>query len=230
VSYYWNAPFIIDADLQDPPELFPTMIEFYLREQCNVVYGVRRARTGEKWFKKLSAKMFYRTLNYLADTPLPMDSGDFRLLDRAVIDAFNQLPEKNKYIRGLIPWLGYRQAPFFYEREARQAGVTKYSLRRMLKLAETGVFYFSRKPLNLAINLGFICLVSALILAFYTLLIKLSAPPGYVGGWASLMIVVIFFGGIQLLTIGILGKYIGNIFDEVKQRPEYIVADTINCD
>lgn len=221
---------VIDADLQDPPELFPDMVRVYQDEECNVVYGVRQDREGETFFKKLNAKLFYRFMNYLADVQIPVDTGDFRLVDREIIDAFNRLPEKNKYIRGLISWLGYRQVPFFYQRKKRYAGRTKFSLWRMLRFAETGIFYFSKKPLTLAIILGFICLVMGLFLAAYTLLIRIIHPQDYMTGWASLMIVSIFFGGVQLLTIGILGKYIGNIFDEVKRRPEYIIADKTNID
>lgn len=219
---------IIDADLQDPPEVIMDMLEVYEKEQCNVVYGVRNKRKGESFFKLLTAKVFYRLLNSLSDISFPVDTGDFRLVDRNVIDAFNGLHEKNKYIRGLISWLGFKQCPVYYNREARFAGETKYPFRKMLKFASIGLFYFSKKPLKLATSVGFLSILAGLI---YVLMIIFSQIFGYghvVSGWTSTIIVIIFFGGVQLLTIGVLGQYIGSLFDEVKNRPEYIIAEKVN--
>ncbi len=219
---------IIDADLQDPPEVIVDMLEVYEKEQCNVVYGVRNKRKGESFFKLLTAKVFYRLLNSLSDISFPVDTGDFRLVDRNVIDAFNSLHEKNKYIRGLISWLGFKQCPVYYNREARFAGETKYPFRKMLKFASIGLFYFSKKPLKLATSVGFLSILAGLI---YVLMIIFSQIFGYghvVSGWTSTIIVIIFFGGVQLLTIGVLGQYIGSLFDEVKNRPEYIIAEKVN--
>jgi len=219
---------IIDADMQDPPELIPEMMDIMRDKKCSVVYGVRRTRQKENVFKLLTAKLFYRVLNYLSDVKLPLDTGDFRLIDRSVLNAFRSFPEKNKYIRGLISWVGFKQCPIYYDRSARIAGETKYSMGKMVKLASTGVFYFSKKPLQLAINLGFLSLLIALSLIVYVVLAKILVPSSTISGWASLLISVIFFGGVQLLTIGIIGLYIGNIFDETKARPPYIIDKTIN--
>lgn len=219
---------IIDADLQDPPEVIPEMLKVYEKEECNVVYGVRNKREGERFFKLLTAKIFYRVLNSLSDISFPVDTGDFRLIDRKVIDAFNNLHEKNKYIRGLIVWLGFKQCPVYYTREARFAGETKYPFSKMLKFASIGLFYFSKKPLKLATSVGFLSIFAGL---FYVLMIIASQIFGFghvVSGWTSTIIVIIFFGGVQLLTIGVLGQYIGSLFDEVKNRPEFVIAEKIN--
>jgi len=219
---------IIDADLQDPPEVIPEMLKIYEKEKCNVVYGVRKKRKGENFFKLQTAKIFYRTLNYLSDIPFPVDTGDFRLIDRNIIDVFNNLHEKNKYIRGLITWVGFKQYPVYYEREARFAGETKYPLRKMLKFAAIGLFYFSKKPLRLATSIGFMSILIGLILALWLFTTVVFGVAHVVTGWTSTIIIIIFFGGVQLLTIGVLGQYIGSLFDEVKNRPEYIIAEKVN--
>jgi polyisoprenyl-phosphate glycosyltransferase len=219
---------IIDADLQDPPELFPEMIKKYQEEECNVVYGVRHKREGESWFKKVTAKLFYRTLNSLSEIPLPLDTGDFRLIDKKVITAFRNFKEKNKYIRGLISWIGFKQAPIYYHREKRFAGETKYPLTKMIKFATTGLLYFTKKPLKVSMTLGFFSMLVGIGLIIYTFIARFSGKIEYVPGWASTIISLVFFGGVQLLTIGVLGEYIGSIFDEVKERPEYIIDSKIN--
>ncbi|HEY4784756.1 MAG TPA: glycosyltransferase family 2 protein [Bacteroidales bacterium] len=223
-----DVAFIIDADLQDPPELFPDMLAIYRKEQCNVVYGVRTSREGEGFFKKITAKLFYKIINRLSDVPLPKDAGDFRLIDRAVIGEFRNLKEKNKYIRGLISWIGFKQCPFYYDRAPRQLGSTKYPFAKMFRFATNGLLYFTKKPLSIAIAIGFLSILVGLGLAVYTFIIKLETPQNAVPGWASTIITIIFFGGIQLLSVGVLGKYIGSVFDEVKGRPEYIVESKIN--
>ncbi len=222
-----DIAFIIDADLQDPPELFFEMYKIYLDKKCNVVNGVRNKREGENIFKKITANFFYRILNTLSDVDLNIDTGDFRLIDRKVINTFNSFKEKNKYIRGLISWMGFKQESIFYTRAARFKGKTKYPLNKMLKLAFIAVFYFSKKPLKLATGLGFFSIVIGLIL---TLWVFIQQFGGFytVPGWASTVIIVVFFGGTQLLTIGVTGEYVGNILDEVKNRPEYIIDDKIN--
>lgn len=219
---------IIDADLQDPPEVILDMLDIQKKENANVVYGVRKKREGESWFKLITAKYFYRTLNKLSDVKFPIDTGDFRLIDRKIINEFNHLHEKNKYIRGLISWMGYKQVPCYYERKERFAGETKYPLKKMLKFATTGLLAFSKKPLKVAIWTGLASVIIGLIYALVILIFKILYPSSYVVGWTSIIFIIIFFGGIQLLTIGILGEYIGNLFDEAKDRPEYIINEKIN--
>lgn len=219
---------IIDADLQDPPEVILDMLEIQQKENANVVYGVRKKREGESKFKLLTAKYFYRILNKLSDVQFPVDTGDFRLIDRKIINEFNHLHEKNKYIRGLISWMGYKQLPCYYERKERFAGETKYPLKKMLRFAATGLLAFSKKPLKVAIWTGLASVIIGLIYALIILIFKILYPSSYVVGWTSIIFIIIFFGGIQLLTIGILGEYIGNLFDEAKDRPEYIINEKIN--
>jgi dolichol-phosphate mannosyltransferase len=218
---------IIDADLQDPPEVIPDMVKQLTTTSSNVVYGVRKRRRGETLFKLVTAKMFYVMLNKLSEVPLPVNTGDFRVIDRKVIDAFNALPENNKYIRGLISWMGFKQTPFHYDRDPRFAGSTKYTFRKMVRFASTGVFYFSKKPLKIATTFGFLSVGAGLLLSMWILCSKLLHPGYLVSGWTSIILLVIYFGGVQLLTIGILGHYIGSLFDEVKRRPEYIVDEDI---
>ena len=150
---------IIDADLQDPPELFPEMIKIYQQEKCNVVYGVRKTRKKENFLKKITAKIYYRFINYLSDVDLPFDTGDFRLIDKKVIESFKNFSEKNKYIRGLMSWVGFKQLPVYYNRDPRFSGKTKYSIPKMLKLATTGIFYFTKRPLKMSLSMGFISII-----------------------------------------------------------------------
>jgi glycosyltransferase involved in cell wall biosynthesis len=219
---------IIDADLQDPPELIPEMIRTLENSKAQVVYCVRKSRKGEGIFKKITAKAFYRLLNFFSEVKLPVDTGDFRLVDKSIIREFNQMHEKGKYIRGLVSWIGFKQVPFYYEREARFAGETKYPFSKMIKFATTSLLYFSTKPLKLATALGFISVVISLILAVWSVLGKIMGYTHANSGWTSLFVLIIFFGGVQLLTIGIVGSYIGNLFDEIKNRPEYIIDKKVN--
>ncbi len=221
---------IIDVDLQDPPEVIPQMIETYQREKCNVVYAVRNKREGETFMKKFTAKMYYRMLNMLSDYTFPVDTGDFRLIDRKVLNAFKQFPEKRKYLRGLFSWMGFKQVPFYYDRDERAAGKTKYSIRKMFALASAGIFGFSKKPLKLAISMGAFAIIIALLFAVWVFAMHLSGNESIVPGWSSIIITIVFLGGVQLFTIGILGEYIGNIFDETKNRPEYIIDKQVNFD
>jgi dolichol-phosphate mannosyltransferase len=219
---------IIDADLQDPPELIPAIVAKQEEEQANVVYCVRKSRTGESKFKLWSAKTFYRALNKMSEIQFPLDTGDFRLIDSCVIREFSRFKEKSKYIRGIISWIGFKQVPFYYEREARWAGETKYPLKKMLSFASTALLYFSKKPLMVAISLGFSAVVFGIIMAAWYVLGRIFGYTDAETGWTSIMITIIFFGGIQLLTVGVLGQYIGILFDEVKERPEYIIDEIIN--
>jgi len=214
---------IIDADLQDPPELIPELIAIQKEEQANVVYCVRKNREGESKLKLWSAKLFYRLLNIFSEVSFPLDTGDFRLIDSNVIREFNRFKEKGKYIRGLISWIGFKQIPFYYERDARFAGETKYPLKKMIALGLTTLLYFSKKPLLVAISLGFVAVLFGIFMALWYMFGKIFGYINTESGWTSIMITIIFFGGIQLLTVGVLGQYIGILFDEVKDRPEYII-------
>lgn len=219
---------ILDADMQDPPELIPDILELREREQANVVYCVRKSRDGESFFKKFTSKAFYRLLNYMSDVSFPLDTGDFRMVDRKIMDQFDRFQERGKYIRGLISWLGYKQVPFYYEREARIAGETKYPFSKMWKFASTAMLYFSKKPLRLATSLGFVAVVVGIVLAAWFTLGKIYGFSNAESGWTSIMTSVIFFGGVQLLTVGVLGQYVGILFDEIKARPEYIIDEKRN--
>lgn len=219
---------IIDADLQDPPELIPDLIAKQEEEKANVVYCVRKKRVGESKFKLWSAKLFYRTMNQLSEVNFPLDTGDFRLIDSRIINEFKRFKERGKYIRGLISWVGFKQVPFYYQREARFAGETKYPLKKMFSFASKALLYFSKKPLMMAISLGFLAVLIGIILALWYVFGKIFGYTNAESGWTSIMIMVIFFGGIQLLTIGVLGQYIGILFDEVKERPEYIIDEIVN--
>lgn len=219
---------IIDADLQDPPELIPDLIKTMEEEQAGVVYCVRKKREGEAFFKKFTANMFYRVMNRFSEVEFPKNTGDFRLIDKKAIKAFNSLKERGKYIRGLITWLGYKQVPFYYDRDARFDGETKYPLKRMLKFAKTAMLYFSIKPLKISITLG---TIACLFGCIYALWVWFGHWLGFTNpktGWSSTAILIIFFGGVQLLTIGVLGQYIGVLFDEIKNRPEYIIGEMVN--
>ena len=214
---------IIDADMQDPPELIPDMLKKLQDEQADVVYCVREKRQGESFMKRFTSKLFYRTLNQLSEINFPLDTGDFRLIDRRIMNEFNRFREKGKYIRGIISWVGFKQVPFYYKREARFAGITKYPFRKMLHFAGTAMLYFSKKPLKLAMGLGFLAVMIGLIYGLWILFGKIFGFVDAQIGWSSIILLVIFFGGVQLITVGVLGQYIGIIFDEVKDRPEYII-------
>jgi len=218
---------IIDADLQDPPEVIPDMVAQLIATGSNVVYGVRTKRKGETLFKRGACNLFYFILSKLSDVPLPVNTGDFRVVDRRIVDLFNQLEERNKYVRGLISWMGFKQTPFYYERDPRYAGVPKYTLKKLFGLASTGIFYFSKKPLKLSTGFGLLSVAVGLALSLWILFNKFANPQYLISGWTSLILMIIYFGGVQLLTIGILGQYIGSLFDETKKRPEYIVDGTI---
>jgi glycosyltransferase involved in cell wall biosynthesis len=222
-----DAVVVLDADLQDPPEVIGEMVRLW-REGNQVVYGVRRARRGESAFKRLSAGAFYRILSRLSDVRVPLDSGDFRLMDRAVVDVLKELREESRYLRGLVSWVGFRQCPLPYDRDPRFAGKTKFGLSRMFVFALDGISSFSDKPLRVASHLGMLVTVGSLLAMVWVIAGKLIDPTRSIAGWTSVMVVVLFLGGVQLLSIGLLGEYVGRIFRQAKARPLYVVARRVN--
>ena len=220
---------IIDGDLQDPPELIPAMIAKW-RDGYDVVYGKRVSREGDSLFKRLTAKVFYRLLRAVTDVDIPVDTGDFRLIDRKVADTLKQVPERNRYVRGLMAWVGFRQTALEFERAERFAGTTKYPLRKMMKLATDGILSFSFKPLRIATILGSMISAGSFLYLFIVLLQRMFKPESVTSGWSSLIAVTLLLNGITLLILGIMGAYIGRIYDEVKNRPLYIVRDAMNLE
>jgi dolichol-phosphate mannosyltransferase len=216
-----NAVIVMDGDLQDPPELIPRMVALW-QEGNDVVYATRMARHGETLFKKLTAAAFYRILKSLTDTPIPVDTGDFRLMSRAVVDALQQMPERNRFVRGMVSWTGFNQTSLLYERDQRLHGRTKFSVLKMLRFAANGILSFSKVPLDLIVSLGLLfslaSFIGILFVLYETFVLKST-----VRGWGSLMVAILFMGGIQLICIGMVGEYVGRIFDEVRKRPTYIV-------
>lgn len=222
------AVVIIDADLQDPPEVIHEMIASW-RAGFEVVYGVRSERAGESGFKKRTAAAFYRILNRISEIPLPLDVGDFRLMDAKVVEVLKAMPERHRFIRGMVSWIGFRQVGIPYKREARWAGATKYPLQKMIGFASDGIISFSTVPLKLATHLGFLCSGLALAGIAYALLLRLFTSI-WVPGWTLLFIAVTFFGGVQLVSIGIIGEYVGRMFMESKRRPLYVVRERVGFD
>ncbi|HOQ76539.1 MAG TPA: glycosyltransferase family 2 protein [Thermoclostridium sp.] len=220
---------IIDGDLQDPPELIPEMIRIW-REGYDVVYGKRISRKGETFFKKFTAKCFYRILKALTDVDIPVDTGDFRLIDRKVCEALKQLPERNRYVRGLMSWVGFKQKALEFERAERFAGETKYPLKKMIKLASDGIISFSYKPLKLATYIGSAISIISFLYLIVVIIQRIFWPHSTQSGWASLIAVSLFFNGIILLMLGIIGEYIGRIYDEAKGRPLYIIKRLENME
>ena len=217
---------IIDGDLQDPPELIPAMIEKW-QNGYDVVYAQRQKRKGETFFKRVSAAFFYRLLQKMTNVDIPEDTGDFRLIDRKVIDALGQMPERNRFLRGMVSWAGFRQTSVPYVRDERFSGETKYPFFKMLKFALTGITSFSFLPLQLASYFGFLVSGISFIAAIYVLYLKYFTDRT-IQGWTSMMIALLFLGGIQLITLGIIGEYIGRMSDEVKQRPAYLIRKKTN--
>lgn len=222
-----DACVIMDADLQDPPELIPDMLKVW-EDGYDVIYGKRKKREGESLFKKFTAKAFYNTLNKLSDVEIPKDTGDFRLVDKKVVDVVNSLPEHNKFLRGLFSWVGFNQYAYEYERKERFAGKTKYPLNKMLKLAGDGIISFSTKPLKIMGGLGIISIIISIIILVYSILSFAFKWNSLTPGWTSIMCTMTFLGGIILMSLWMMGEYIARIYDEVKQRPQYIIEKTIN--
>ena len=222
-----NAVVVIDADLQDPPEVILEMIDKW-REGYEVVYGVRKKRNGESFFKLLTAAVFYRLLKRMTSINIPVDTGDFRLIDRRALDQFNKMHERDRFVRGMISWIGFRQTEVKYVRHERYAGETKYPFKKMLKFAIDGMLSFSQIPLRLSSLFGFLSASVSFIFMLYGLTVKYYSPENAVPGWASLFSAVLFIGGVQLICIGVLGEYIGRIYEEIKKRPLYIIEKEIN--
>jgi len=217
-----KAVIIIDADLQDPPEVMLDLIAKW-REGFEVVYAVRSEREGESWFKLATASLFYRLIFRITDVKIPLDTGDFRLMDRKVVNVMNSMRERHRFLRGMSAWVGFRQVGVPYKRAARMAGVTKYPLKKMLRLALNAITSFSYVPLQLATYLGFITAGLAIIAIPVVIIMRAVGSQAFFGQ-ASTLIAVLFLGGVQLISLGIVGEYIGRIYDEVKGRPLYIVS------
>ena len=223
-----DAVVVIDADLQDPPEVIVEMLDRW-RQGVDVAYGVRSEREDETAFKLWTAKAFYRLINRLSSPPIPLDTGDFRLMDRAVVDAILAMPERDRFIRGMVAWVGFRQEPVPYRRAARLAGETKYPLERMLRFAADGILSFSMVPLRLAAYVGVAASALALLGIIYALVLRVFTSE-WVPGWTMIFIAVLFLGGLQLLFLGIIGEYLGRTYGEVKRRPLYFVKERIGFD
>jgi glycosyltransferase involved in cell wall biosynthesis len=219
---------IIDADLQDPPELIPQMIA-KIKEGNEVVYARRLARKGETFMKKFTAKMFYRFLRSITSVEIPIDTGDFRVITRRVVNILKEMPEREKFLRGQIAWIGFNQSYVEYERDERMAGKTSYTWRKMLRLALDGITSFSNFPLKVATVSGFVMAFVSFLLMLFALYSRFVWKV-YEPGWTSLMLSVLFIGGIQLVAIGIIGEYIGRISTNVKQRPLYLVRESNRSD
>ncbi len=219
-----DAVVIIDGDLQDPPELIEQMYEKY-KEGYKVVYARRTSRDGETWFKKFTAKMFYRILASMTSIDIPVDVGDFRLIDKVIVKHLRNMPEKSKYIRGQISWIGYKQTFVDYHRDARIYGTTNYPLKKMLRFALDGITAFSDKPLKIASGLGIFSAIVSLLALVYALVSHFCFN-NTITGWTSLILSVLFIGGVQLITIGIIGEYIARINNDVRNRPLYIVEES----
>jgi polyisoprenyl-phosphate glycosyltransferase len=219
-----DAVVIIDADLQDPPEVILEFLAKWL-DGYDVVYGVRTERDGESAFKQASAKVFYRFFSHMSDTQMPLDTGDFRLLDRGVVDVLVSMPERDRFVRGMVSWLGFSQVAVPYHRASRAAGMTKFSLFKMMRFALDGIFSFSTLPLRLATWTGFAASGVAITGIIAVLVERFFQVPGLVKGWSSAVIAELFIGGVQLVCLGIIGEYVGRIYGEVKRRPLYVVRE-----
>jgi dolichol-phosphate mannosyltransferase len=217
-----QAVVIIDADLQDPPEVILELIKKW-KEGYEVVYAVRAEREGESWFKLFTASLFYRLIYRITDVKIPLDTGDFRLIDRKIVDVMNRMREKHRFLRGMAAWVGFKQIGVNYKRAARHAGVTKYPFKKMLKFAQDGITGFSYFPLQIATYLGFIAAGISVIAIPVVIILRMTGQQ--LGGQATTLIAVLFLGGVQLISLGILGEYIGRIYDEVKGRPLYITKE-----
>jgi dolichol-phosphate mannosyltransferase len=221
-----DAVVIIDADLQDPPEVVLEMIDRW-QEGYEVVYAVRAERKGETWFKEFTAKLFYRLIYRITDMDIPLDTGDFRLMDRKVVETMKQMKERHRFIRGMTSWVGFRQTGVSYVREERFAGETHYPFRKMFKFALDAITGFSYLPLQLATYLGFIIAALSAVAALLVVYARLFMGTAPFYGQATTLVTVLFLGGVQLITLGIIGEYLGRIYDEVKGRPLYIVREAL---
>jgi dolichol-phosphate mannosyltransferase len=219
----------IDADLQDLPEIIPQMIEKW-QTGAKIVYAKRNERQGENFFKKFTATIFYQLINVLSDTPIPQEVGDFRLLDKQVVEYLNNLRERPSFLRGLVAWGGFPTEFVYFKRDKRFSGETHYGFFKMLNFALEGITSFSVKPLRIATYFGFMSGIFGFLGIIYELIRKAISPQSFVIGWAGLFTAIMFIGGIQLITIGIIGEYIGKIYQEVQKRPKYIIKEKVNTD
>lgn len=222
-----NAVVVIDADLQDPPEVILDMLKLW-KDGFHVVYGVRTKRAGESWFKLFTAASFYRILKKMTSVEIPVDTGDFRLLDRRVLEEFKKMRERSRFVRGMISWIGFKQGAVYYSRDPRLAGETKYPFSKMIKFAIDGILSFSQIPLRLSSAFGFLSSLVSFVFMIYGLVVKYFFPEYAIPGWASLFSAVLFIGGVQLICMGVLGEYVGRIYEEIKQRPLYIIDKEMN--
>jgi dolichol-phosphate mannosyltransferase len=213
---------VMDSDLQDPPELIPAMLEKW-RSGADVVYAVRKKRRGESAFKRGTASAYYRLLRWMSDTDIPADTGDFRLMSREVVEALRSMPERDRYMRGMVAWVGFTQEPLYFDRSERFAGTTKYSMKKMIKLGTAGILGFSDKPLYLAVASGFVVMGVAFLGLIWVLLSSIFGWGDLVRGWASIALIVMFFAAVQLIFLGVIGIYISHVFTETKQRPLFII-------
>jgi polyisoprenyl-phosphate glycosyltransferase len=219
---------IIDADLQDPPELLPAMLETMRSQQADVVYGVRKSRRGDTAFKRATAHGFYRLLSRATEVNIPVDTGDFRLMSRRALDALLSMPEQARFIRGMVAWIGFRQVPFAYDRDERFAGETKYPLKKMMRFAFDALTGFSSAPLKLASHAGLWLSLGSVLLILYIAFAWLTGQS--IQGWTSLMLVVVVLGAIQMFVLALMGEYIGRLYNEAKGRPLYIVQEVAGGD
>lgn len=219
-----RAVVVMDADLQDPPELIPELIQQW-QQGYQVVYAQRTQRLKESWFKRFTAHWFYRTLRHLADVDIPLDTGDFCLMDRRVVDLLNAMPERNRYIRGLRAWVGFRQTAVLFDRSPRYAGTVKYTFGKSLALAINSLVGFSKVPLRLSTYLGLAAAAVSLLMGLLVLYWRFFAPNSPLTGYTIITVVVFFLGAVQLISIGILGEYIGRIYEEIKGRPLYTLSE-----
>lgn len=224
-----DAVVVIDADLQDPPEVIPGMFEVW-KQGYEVVYGKRVSREGETFFKKFTARVFYRFMARMTEVDMPVDTGDFRLIDRRVVDVLRRIPERNRYVRGIVSWLGFRQYAYEYERHERFAGQTKYPLKKMLKLASDGLVSFSVKPLRWILGTGIVLSVLSVLYLLYVLIASLCGAAMLSAGLYALLGFITLLLGVVMISLGVLGEYVGRIYDEAKARPLYIVSDTVNIE
>ena len=222
-----NCVITIDADLQDPPEIIHEMIKKW-KEGAKVVYARRKARDVDSFLKKKTAAWFYQLINFLSETPIPDEVGDFRLLDREIVLFLNNLPEQSRFLRGLVAWGGYPAEYVYFKREKRHTGETHYTMSRMINFALEGIISFSTKPLRIASYMGFITSGLGFLGMLYAIIGKIFHPVGWVTGWTALFVGIMFIGGVQLLTIGIIGEYISRIYIEIQKRPQYLIKDMKN--
>ena len=220
-----DAIVIMDADLQDPPEIIPEMIKLW-EDGSEVIYGKRKTRPGESVFKLLTAKMFYDFLNSMSEVDIPKNTGDFR----KVVDVVNSLPEHNKFLRGLFSWVGFEQKEFLYDRQKREFGETKYPLKKMIKLAKDGIISFSSKPLKLVGGVGVLSILLSFCILLYSICSFIFKWNNLTAGWTSIMVSITFFAGVQLFALWIMSEYVSRIYDESKGRPEYIIKEKINIE